>query len=345
MKNLNIQEISDKKLWNDFIFENTHDTFHQSWEWGDMSRKLDQRVINLGLFHQDNLVAACLVIQIKAKRGVFLHVPHGPVFRSEVTRQELEEELNSLKNYLIKLGAEENCSFIRLAPTLGRTEENQHLFQKLGFRPAPIFVQSELSLVLDISLTEEELLKNMRKSTRYILKRADRYQLRYMKSTDPEDFALFYDLYKKTVQSQEYVGHGYNFIKQEFLSFLETNSATLYFVFDKERLLSGAIIIHQNQTGFYHYGASLKNQTEIPSSHLLQWYIIQDLKRAGYTQYNFWGIAPNDKPAHPWKGLTVFKKGFGGVERQYLQTQDYILKWQYWLNWVIESARRIKRGY
>jgi lipid II:glycine glycyltransferase (peptidoglycan interpeptide bridge formation enzyme) len=28
---------------------------------------------------------------------------------------------------------------------------------------------------------------------------------------------------------------------------------------------------------------------------------------------------------HPWKGLSLFKKGFGGHEKDYLRTKDYPL--------------------
>ncbi|OGK23936.1 hypothetical protein A3H80_04160 [Candidatus Roizmanbacteria bacterium RIFCSPLOWO2_02_FULL_37_19] len=345
MKNLNIQEVNNKEEWNSFIFKNTSDTFHQSWEWGDMHQKLGYRVWNIGVFEGKKLNAVCLIIKIKARRGTFLHIPHGPIVRMEIGDLRFENILSSLTDYLISLGKEEGCSFVRIASTLPRNIENDRIFKKAGFCNAPIFIQSELSQILDIQPTQEDLLKNMRKSTRYILKKAHEYKLRYMKSTDPNDFNMFYNLYKQTVQKQEYVGHSYNFIKQEFLSFLENDSVNLYFVFDNKTLLSAAMIIHQNKTGFYHYGASQKNKSNIPSSHLLQWYIIQDLKRLGFDRYNFWGIAPEDKPNHPWKGLTVFKKGFGGEERAYLQTQDYILEWKYWINWFVETVRRIRRGY
>lgn len=68
-------------------------------------------------------------------------------------------------------------------------------------------------------------------------------------------------------------------------------------------------------------------------------------KKQGFSFYNLWGIALEDKPHHPWRGLTFFKKGFGGFAKEYLPTQDYVLKPTYWFNWITEILRRIKKQY
>ena len=72
----------------------------------------------------------------------------------------------------------------------------------------------------------------------------------------------------------------------------------------------------------------------------------KEAKKRGMKWYNFWGIAPDDAPAsHPFKGITHFKKGFGGEEKQLLHCQDMPLSWKYWINWFIETVRSKKRGF
>ena len=61
--------------------------------------------------------------------------------------------------------------------------------------------------------------------------------------------------------------------------------------------------------------------------------------------YSFWGIAPEDELNHPWKGLTLFKKGFGGRAEEYVKTQDFIISKKYWFNYIIERLRKTKRGF
>jgi len=347
---MHIQDISSKELWNGFVVSATNDTFHQSWEWGETNLRRGNRVWYLGLVDENNhLIAAFLTIKISARRGSFLLVPHGPLFSASLKENptHLATALKTISHYLKKLGRDEHCVCVRLAPTLERNQENLALFHSAGYRNAPMFVQSELSWRLPLTPPEEDLLTNMRKSTRYILKRSDAYGLSFSSSSSIEDFDRFYALYAETVKNQEFVGQSQAFIKEEFSVFVSSGSARLYFAQSNEGGvdLATAMIITQGSTGFYHYGASRKDERNTPAPHLLQWNIIKDLKARGYTYYNFWGISEDDKPNHPWRGLTVFKKGFGGEELAYLKTQDLIISPLYWIGWCIETLRRIKRHY
>ncbi|RLE05174.1 MAG: peptidoglycan bridge formation protein FemAB, partial [Candidatus Aminicenantes bacterium] len=79
--------------------------------------------------------------------------------------------------------------------------------------------------------------------------------------------------------------------------------------------------------------------------YLLLWKAIQEAKKRNCEIFNFWGIAPKNKPKHPWQGLTFFKKGFGGYQKDLIHAQDLPMGRRYWLNWMVETFRRIKRGY
>ncbi len=349
---ITIESIASKEEWNAAVVSFTDDTFHQAWEWGETHEHRGSRVWRLGVLDGErNLIGVALTIKVNARRGAFLLVPHGPLFIPEIRDdvQKLSIVLKMLTDRLVWLAKEEGCVFVRLAPTLKRSAENEDIFRAVGYKRAPIFVQSELSWRLPLHPSEDELLTNMRKSTRYILKRTEQYGVSFEYSDRPEDFDRFYNLYKETVKNQEYVGHSKGFIEEEFKTFVSGGGARLYFASitkgGKKMDLATALVITQGASGFYHYGGSRKDESNTPAPHLLQWSIIKDLKSRGLSFYNFWGIAEEDKPNHPWRGLTVFKKGFGGEELAYVKTQDYIISPFYWFNWVIESFRRIKRHY
>ena len=105
---------------------------------------------------------------------------------------------------------------------------------------------------------------------------------------------------------------------------------------------AAAIIIFYNGQAFYHHSGSRAGAGS-NVSYLLQWRVIQEAKKRGCTLYNFWGIAPEDRPNHAWAGLSLFKKGFGGFAEAYLHAQDMPLTAKYWLNYAIETVRRIRR--
>jgi lipid II:glycine glycyltransferase (peptidoglycan interpeptide bridge formation enzyme) len=61
--------------------------------------------------------------------------------------------------------------------------------------------------------------------------------------------------------------------------------------------------------------------------------------------YNFWGVAPENKPTHPWQGLTTFKLGFGGERHHFLHAQDLPLSPFYWISFWYQKLWNWKRGY
>jgi lipid II:glycine glycyltransferase (peptidoglycan interpeptide bridge formation enzyme) len=57
-------------------------------------------------------------------------------------------------------------------------------------------------------------------------------------------------------------------------------------------------------------------------------------------RYNLWGVAPKEETGHRFYGVSIFKRGFGGEEVQYLPTQDLPLNPKYYLIYALETARK-----
>jgi len=72
---------------------------------------------------------------------------------------------------------------------------------------------------------------------------------------------------------------------------------------------------------------------------------IKEAENRGCKIYDFWGFTDPEKfPKHPWAGPTLFKMGFGGYKEEYIKTQDFIISQKYWINYIIEIARKRKRN-
>ncbi|MBI1888387.1 MAG: peptidoglycan bridge formation glycyltransferase FemA/FemB family protein, partial [Candidatus Spechtbacteria bacterium] len=108
--------------------------------------------------------------------------------------------------------------------------------------------------------------------------------------------------------------------------------------------LASAIVVFYGNSAFYHHGASSSIYPKIPAPYLLQWRAILEAKKRGKKLYNFWGIIRDTGKKHPWAGITLFKKGFGGFQTDYLHAQDLPLSWKYWPSWVIETLRKKRRN-
>jgi len=355
MEKLKVKEIIKKEVWEDFLSECQEKTFLQSWNWGEFNKKMGNKIWRLGLYENDEVISFALVIKIEAKRGTFLLIPHGPILPYLSPPSLKEKILESLLNKLKEIAKEERASFIRIAPIWQRTEENIKIFKNLGLRKAPIHVHPELTWILDITSLEQDLLMQMRKTTRYLIRKGMKDKnLRIYQSQGLKNLEIFNRLNQETVKRHRFTPFSLEYLKNEFLSFLPDNQIAIFIGKYKDEVLASAVIIFWQGIAFYHQGASSLKYPNIPASYFLQWEVIKEAKRRGCRFYNFWGIADietKDKrqetkiKKHPWWGLTLFKTGFGGQRKQYVKTQDLPLSMTYWPTYFFEKLRKRKRGF
>jgi len=345
-----IKEIENKEIWENSLLEFDEKTFLQSWNWGEFQKMMGNKIWRLGIFENSKLVNLILIIKITAKRGTFLFIPHLVSGKY----------LQVLVNYLKALSREEKADFIRISPVLKRNEENIKIFKELGFRDAPIHMHPELTWELDIKKPEEELLMQMRKTTRYLIRQAQKNSdIRIEQSLKLRDIEKFNQLYQETVDHHHFVPFSLEYLKNEFLSFSPDNQPirqvqgcpectegqiSIFLGKYKNDLVSGGIFIFWQNIAFYHHGASSLKYPKIPVSYLLLWEAIKEAKNRGCQKFNFWGIAEENQRNHPWHGLTLFKMGFGGYKKEYVKTQDLPISKKYWLTYIFEKLRKTKRG-
>jgi lipid II:glycine glycyltransferase (peptidoglycan interpeptide bridge formation enzyme) len=348
---MEIKEIKDKRTWEDFLEKCTEKTFLQSFNWGEFNKMMGSKIWRLGGYENSQPKSVALVIKISAKRGTFLFVPHGPIMKFDVRSSKLEVLRNFL-NELKELAREEKCDFIRIAPILEKNENNERIFKELGFREAPIHMHPEITWELNISKSEDEILKGMRKTTRYLIRQAlKNKEIEILKSEEIEDLEEFNKIYQETAKRHRFVPFSFNYLKNEFLAFKDDKQILIILGKYKGETVSGGIFVFWQKIGFYHHGASSQKYPKIPVSYLTIWEAIKEAKNRGCERFNFWGIAPlkNSKsqipnPKHPWAGLTLFKMGFGGEKKEYVRTQDFPISKKYWFCYLIEKIRKKKRG-
>ena len=349
---MELKEIQNKEEWGSFLKTCAEKTFLQSWSWGEFNKLMGEQIWRFGVFSNGRLVAAALVLKISARRGTFLFIPHGPVIVEGLETRDKKEILQLILLELSSMAKEEKASFIRISPILERNDVNVGIFEELNFRPAPIHIHPEVTWELDITPPEEDLLMQMRKTTRYLIRQAEKNpDIQIIKSNNIEDLKLFWPVYLKTAKRHHFVVFPEKYLENEFKSFFEDKEITLFIGKYKDKVVSVAIFVFWQDICFYHHSGSLSKYNKIPVSYLLQWEAIKEAKRRGCNRYNFWGIAPDikteseaQKSEHPWAGLSLFKMGFGGYVKEYVKTQDYILSKKYWFNYIIEILRKRKRG-
>jgi len=339
---MNIKEITNKEVWEKFLAECEEKTFMQSWDWGEFHERMGQKIWRFGFYEQNELMGVVLVGKVKARRGTFLAVEHGPITKISNFQFPI---LKTLLEKLREIAEDEGANFIRISPIWERNEGNAKLFYELGFREAPTYAAAESSWKLDITSAEEEIFAQMRKTTRYLIRQAMKNQdIEIVKSEKKEDLEIFDILNKEIGRRQQFVPFSKKYAESEFDAFSKDNAVSLFFGKYKEEVVAAALVVFWSGIGFYHQAASKREYAKLSIPYLLQWEAIREAKRRGCRLYDFWGyVDPKKYPNHPWAGPTLFKMGFGGKPYEYVRTQDYPLSWKYWPIAIFETIRKKRR--
>jgi len=337
-KKYKVEEITNKSTWEEFVLSRNPKSFLQSWNYGETHKYVGDKIFRLGFFKGNNLVGVSLIIEQKARRGLHYLIPGGPIINWD-DRPLVDFLIKFLKEFAKNHGV----WFIRVRPEILDSPISREMFSNLGFINAPMHLQAEVTWILDISQSEDKLLSEMRKTTRYLIRKSLKYNLRFETSSNPKDSYLLEKLQKETVKRHGFVGFSGKVFKGQIATFGKDKQAGIFYCKKGKDILAASIIIFYGDTAYYHHSGSSSRYKEIPFSYFLQWKIIETAKKLGLKYYNMWGIAPTDNPRHRFAGVTLFKKGFGGYRVGWLHAQDLPISPLYYLTFIFESARKLFR--
>lgn len=338
---ITIKEVTSKISWTNFL-EQTYTgffPFFQTWNWGEVQKKIGFPIMRLGLYEKDKLVGVVQLVEVHAKRGSYFHLRHGPVLLHFT-----KSSMHTLMVFLKELAKKKHIDFIRMSPLI---EDNQDLnfLQSLGWHNAPIHnMDAQICWVLDISQSEDEILSGMRKSHRYSIKKSLLEKIEIKKADKVSaDTSAFFALYKDLALKRGFVAH--KGLTEEIEILGKENEAVLFLAKYEGKIIGGALIDFVGPMAIYHHGATDDAYRHLLVSYLLQWEAIKEAKKRGKKIYNFWGIAATESKKHPWYGLSLFKTGFGGERKEFLRAKDLPLTVGYYKAYIIDLLTKIRKGY
>ena len=184
----------------------------------------------------------------------------------------------------------------------------------------------------------------------------------------------YFNILQETIQRDKFYGHRLSFYKnmveklapnipttknetKEILKKeLHKGFAKLYLAeytpkeTHETQYIAGIIVTHFKDTAIYYYGASSNEFRNVMAPYLLQWHAIKEAKSLGCKEFDFLGIAPpsksnqNGSTAHPWYGVTAFKRKFVGEHHSYLPAQEFAFRpFLYLLYKFAKKLRKIFR--
>lgn len=343
-KFMEVKFLNEKEPWENFLLTQTTSTFLQSWNWGTFQESLGRKVFRLGLFGGNKLDGLALLIKVQTGFGTYLYCPRGPIVDWGT-----KESLTHITQKAAEIAKEEKVDFVKFEPLLLESPENEAKFASLGFKRAVTFVQVEDAWILNITKPEEQLLAEMRKTTRYLVRQEEKQGASVSVSDSVEDIKGFADMLLKTADRKNFVNHQKEYYIKQFEIFAPENQMRLFKSMRDGQVQAAAVVAYYGDTAYYLHGASVQGVGSV--GYLVQWEAIKEAKRRGCKYYNFWGVAKDKHfhPGHPWYGFSLFKRGFGGEKTTYIRAQDLPITPKYWLYRGTEIGRRlykrVREGY
>ncbi len=287
----------------------------QAKEWGEFREKTGVKVV-----YENNLI-------------ITIHpIPHtayniGYLPRTSMPTKEMVSQLK-------EIGQREKCIFIQLEPYVETTKELADKMISLGLVPSAHPLFSKYTFILDLTKSEEELLKNMHPKTRYNIRIAEKHGVKILEDESDKAFEKYWKLTEETAQRQKFYAHNkdYHRLMWETLKSKDKTgnpdrlTAHLLTAVYQSKILVTWIVFVFKDTLYYPYGASSSENREVMASNLMMWEAIKFGKRLGLKKFDMWGsMSQNPDVKDPWYGFHRFKQGYGGRLTEFLGSYDLII--------------------
>lgn len=265
----------------------------QSWEWGEFREKMGNKVSRIGHFQ-------IIWTRIKPTNLWFGYCP-----MSEIPTN------NDLRIMNQEVG-------IRFEPNVMKGEKipeglvpGRHLF-----KPKTYWI--------DLTLSEEDLLKRMHPKCRYNIRLAEKHGVVVSEGNIDEYLTLM----KKTLKRQKIYAHSEKYHRElAKLDFVKLFKAEY-----KGVVVASWMIFTWKDFVYYAYGAFDEEYKNLMAPVLGLWEIIKWAKGAGFKKLDLWG-------AEEGRGFSRFKEQFGPELVEMVGTYDLPNSWIYPLFRVAEEVR------
>lgn len=328
-------------------------SFLQTTRWLEFQKSLGRKI-----WRFDNGVIRANIIEHDlplTKRG-YLYIPHGPEIFVDAIRGGIKNEITGFIQYLKDLAKDNSSIFVKIEPLSDTVVEL--LYNSVKLKRSNKNIQPQKSVILNLSLSEEELLNRMHHKTRYNIRLADKNGI----TVEPTDeLEIFWKLLNKTTKRDRFAAHSKDYYKK-LLDFFPIRgedstlagtqeakhpkseisigsigsemSTSIITASHEDRPLAAVVIMRYGDTAYYLHGASDYKYRNLMAPYALHWNIIKYLKSQNVHYYDLWGT-----DARKWPGVTRFKLGWDGDIKEYPGSFDLIVS-KFWYS-VYNLARKV----
>lgn len=290
-------------------------TLYHTWEWGEVRSSEGWKPWRILAKSAGSARAAVQVLerQLPAPGCRVLYAPRGIAFSWGDSETVLE-----LSNWLKGFVKHRRAIVLRMDPFfLNSDEEKKELLRRAGFRSLPYqWTRWNLprpNMVIDISLSREEILAKMRPRFRSYIRRAEKRDLLVLSGDTKKLREDFYSLLQKTSERQNFSIRNFQYMSRLIETFSLSGNGSLFVAYEGERPAAGILCVRFQGSAYYTHGGFDWELRELHAIEPLHWAAINWAKNFGCTTYDLLGAgtAYPPKESNYGYGLYNFKRGLG----------------------------------
>lgn len=289
----------------------------QTWEWGKARKETGVEVVRI--VEQENN------IPINVFQFSLHKIPYTPYKIGYLPRSVMPSK--HVLDFLFDYAKKNNIIFIKIEPYV----ENDK-FQISNFKsitkfhivksPHPLF--PEWSQMVDLTKTEDEIMKALKPKTRYNIRLAQKKGVIIKELSTDDGFKIFSDLYFATCKRQKYFGHTRKY-HEIIWKHLKDGIAHILIAYLGDIPLAAYELFYFKDVFYYPYGGTSQLHRNVMGANLLMWEAILLGKKLGAKKFDMWGsLPPTAASDHSWSGFTRFKDGYGTSHVQFIGSFDLI---------------------
>ncbi len=322
---------ADGAAWQAFLAATSTGDFLHDWAWAEVAAH-DGEPPHRYLLEEDGSIVAIVAAQPRSLPlgRTFWYVPHGPVI--DLANPRAAERLKALFVALRVVAAEHRAVAVKLEPRVEAGGAPAEIFHHArGLRPMANTLQVGQTRIVDLT-DDDSLMGGFDKDTRYSIRRAEREGVAVRVVDDATDTRPVDDLHQLVGETQRRAGFPMPSLERYRIAWRSLAGAGRGAILEARRddaILASGMVVIEGDRSFYLFSGSRREERGEPkhyASYALQWAMMRYARDRGAQHHDLWGVAPPGAPPdHPWAGVGLFKKGFGGREVTWAGSSDLVV--------------------
>lgn len=308
----------DREAWHSLLGRVPSGDFLHDWGWAEVA-DFDGQPQRRFVADENGEIVALAAAQVRpiGLGRTFWYVPHGPV--TDYRAPTAGERVRVLLEGLATEARGDRAVALRLEPRIAADASETPVLDAVAHRVAERLQVGQTRIV---NLAADDiLLAGFDADTRYGVRRAVREGVETRIVTEPDDRAAIERLHGLVRETQRRAGFRLPPVERYWIAWQALAGLGRACLIEGRRdgeLLASGMLVVEGEQSFYLFAGSRREEpgeTKHYASYAVQWAMMREARTRGAKHHDLWGVAPaNAGPDHPWHGVGLFKKGFGGHE-------------------------------